>query len=548
MDMFDNFTKLTPGFAWTIAPLILVAIVLTITRIWTTLHYHLALRQFEASAAGPKVVQPPQVPYWVPWLGNTLSFVAPYPGRFYTNLFKWHPRSVGVTSLVIAGKRCHIVHSPPAVQALFKARTPHRELIEVDLFRKVFDMPMSEIQNAQAGKHFEVELNAKYMTNFDRVNELTEQFVRVFENVLDRDAEEMVKLDRIGLFEWLRDRMFTASVTALHGEYLLQMYPTFGQDFFRWDAEFLQWFFGKPGLLMREADERRKRIYKRLEEWSKEMHRRCGGRPIDPDQGPAWEPYFGSRLSRARQIDYRTRNLSPRSGACLDAGITFGLASNVIPATNWMLFHILDPKAPASLLPRVLNEIKESTRPDGSLDVHLLITQPLLQSIWIESLRLYSDLLVSRDLPEELILPIDEDGKLLAQLRKGDRVFAPSYLSQHSPSWAVGESDEYSFNAERFLTTDTKTGKQTFSMSGTAGRFFPFGGGKTLCPGRIFAKQEAIGAVAMVLLRFDLQFQGYVDEDMKPTSAFPGFKKAFPGTGALAPGGDMLVKLRKKPV
>ncbi|EME82358.1 uncharacterized protein MYCFIDRAFT_175896 [Pseudocercospora fijiensis CIRAD86] len=546
MDIFENFAVLNSGLIWSLAPFIVAAVILATTRIWTTLRYHLALRQFEASAPGPKVVQPPQVPYWIPWLGNTLSFVAPYPGRFYTNLFKWHPRSVGVTTLIIGGKRCHIVHSPPAVQALFKARTPHRELIEVDLFSKVFDMPMSEIRNAQAGKHFEVELNAKYMTNFDRVNELTEQFLRVFEDVLKTDAEEMVKLDQVGLFEWLRDRMFTASVTALHGEKLLEMYPTFGQDFFRWEAEFLQWFFGKPGFLMREADERRKKIYRRLEEWSREMHRLCGGQPVDPDQGPAWEPYFGSRLSRARQMDYKNRQLSPRSGACLDAGITFGLASNVIPATNWMLFHILDPKAPASLLPRVLNEIKESTGPDGSLDVLTLITQPLLQSIWIESLRLYSDLLVSRDLPEELILPIDEDGKLLAQLHKGDRVFAPSYLSQHSPSWAVGESDAYCFDAERFLTTDPKTGKQTFSMSGTAGRFFPFGGGKTLCPGRIFAKQEAIGALAMVLLRFDVRFRGYVDEDGKPTSEFPGFKKAFPGTGALAPGGDMLVRLEEK--
>lgn len=549
MDTFERAKTIPVGLLYTAAPFILIASILTITRIWTTIRYYQAMRQFNDTAhPGQKLVQPPQIPYSIPWLGNTLSFTAPYPGKFYTELFQWHRRDVGVTTLIIGGKRCHVVHSPPAALALFKARSPTRESIEVDLFSKVFNMPLSEIANAQEGKHFEVELNAKYMTQFDRVNELTNQFTRVLQQVLDKDAEEMGKVEQVGLFQWLRDRIFTASVTTLHGEKLLQMYPEWSQDFFAWDADFLQFFFGKPSFMMREANERRERIYKKLEDWSIEMHRLSGGKPVDPDSGPAWEPYFGSRLSRARQMDYKNRKLCPRSGACLDAGITFGLASNVIPATVWMLFHILDPRAggESSLLARVLAEIQDSTQPDGSLDIATLTAQPLLQSLWIESLRLYSDLLVSRDLLEDLSLPLDEDGKLLAHLRKGDRVFAPSFLSQHSPSWAVGDSDAYTFDAERFLSTDAKTGKQTFSMNGTAGRFFPFGGGKTICPGRIFAKQEAIAALAMVLSRFELDVKGFVELDGTATDQFPGFKKAFPGSGALVPGGDIMVKVRKR--
>lgn len=64
--------------------------------------------------------------------------------------------------------------------------------------------------------------------------------------------------------------------------------------------------------------------------------------------------------------------------------------------------------------------------------------------------------------------------------------------------------------------------------------------------GRHFAKQEGLGALAMVLYRFNFEVKGFVDQDEKPTKEFPGLAKAFPGSGALAPGGDMMVKIRRR--
>ncbi|KAI7124653.1 hypothetical protein KC343_g17159, partial [Hortaea werneckii] len=81
---------------------------------------------------------------------------------------------------------------------------------------------------------------------------------------------------------------------------------------------------------------------------------------------------------------------------------------------------------------------------------------------------------------------------------------------------------------------------------GTNGKFFPFGGGKTICPGRVFAKQEAVGALAMVLLKLDFEVVGFLDEKGNPTQEFPGFAKAFAGSGALAPGGDLRVRIRAR--
>ena len=57
--------------------------------------------------------------------------------------------------------------------------------------------------------------------------------------------------------------------------------------------------------------------------------------------------------------------------------------------------NILNPNGGSSLLPRVLEELRQAEKPDGSLDIPTLVSQPLLQSIWNETLRVYTDVLVS---------------------------------------------------------------------------------------------------------------------------------------------------------
>ncbi|KAK3072640.1 hypothetical protein LTR53_006455 [Teratosphaeriaceae sp. CCFEE 6253] len=539
---------LPPPLLYALVPFATVAVLLALVRACTTWRYRASLKQFAnvPNSGKPQVVESPQIPYTLPWLGNTISFLSPVPGKFFDALFRWHPRSTGICTLLIGGRKTHILFSPPAVHALFKAKSPSRDVFERELFRKVFQLPDDQIHNAEKGKHMEHEMNSKYLTNFERVNELTAQFCKVLGEVLVQDAADVACLDRVGLYQWLRDRMFTASTTALMGEKLLERYPGYCEDFFGFDGDFLSFFFQLPRLLMGEAFNRRQRLLDKLEAWSLEMHELSGGTPTDPE-GPAWEPIFGSRLNRARQMDYKTRSLNTRTGAALDLGITFGLSSNVIPATGWMLMHLLDPKS-ASMLARVMEELHAAQKPDGSIDVHTLVSQPQLQSLWTETLRLYTDVLVTRNLSEDILLPLDEDDQRHVKLRRGDNVFAPSWLGHHDPTaWTIaGKAPHDVFDAERFLTVDSKTGKTTFSMSGTATKLFPFGGGRTICPGRVFAKQEALGALAIVLLTFEFEVKGFVDAKKKPTSEFPGYARAFAGSGAVVPGGDIMVKMKRR--
>ncbi|KAK3721691.1 hypothetical protein LTR37_002856 [Vermiconidia calcicola] len=548
MEVPASFASVPRSALYAIAPFVLVALILSFIRAYTTWNYYRRMRQITSGPGKPgKTIPPPQIPYTLPYLGNALSFLNTTPGAYWHKLFSWHPRSSGACTLLLGGKKTHIVFTPHIVQAIFKNKTMKRDVFEHELFQKVFSLPEEQIANAEAGKHHEHEMNAAYLTKFDRVNELTETFTRVLDEVLAKDAEEIVKKDSIGLYDWLRDRMFTASTTALLGEEILKMYPEYCEDFFKFDQEFLGFFFDLPNIMMRDAIARRDRILKKLQAWGKAMQERSGGSPIDPE-GPAWEPLFGSRLNRARQLDYKKRNLNARSGAAFDLGMTFGLSSNAIPATNWMLLHIINPKGDPTLYKRVMADILKVQNPDGSIHTPTLIALPLLQSIWTETLRLYTDVLVTRNLSEDVKLPLDEDGKTFIEMKKGDNVFAPSYIGHHDPAaWSGQKNPSEEFWAERFLAPDpANPGQEMFSITGTNGKFYPFGGGRTICPGRVFAKQEALGALAMVLLRFEFEFLGFVDKSGKATDNFVKPGSNFPGSGALMPGGDMKVKVLRR--
>ena len=352
------------------------------------------------------------------------------------------------------------------------------------------------------------------------------------------------KNEASGLYAWLQGRMFKASTTALMGSRLLEVYPNLREDFFEFDHHMLTMFFRVPKFISPTAYNVRERALVGLTEWQQLMQKECNGDPVDPNHGVHWEPVYGSRANRAKQQYYASRGMKLRSRASMDLGFLFGLNSNAIPAAGWMLLHILNPDGDKTLESRVMEELREAERDNASLDIPTLITLPLMQSVFHEVLRLYVDVLVTRDLKEDLTLPLD-DGKRQVLLKKNTVVMAPSWLGHRDETlWTDPPCDR--FYAERFLKTDPETGKLLFTTSGTNGRFFPFGGGKTICPGRVFAKQEVLAAVASVLLSFEIEPLGFVDEQGRSSRKFPGLRKSYLASGVMVMGGDMRVNIKPR--
>jgi cytochrome P450 len=208
-----------------------------------------------------------------------------------------------------------------------------------------------------------------------------------------------------------------------------------------------------------------------------------------------------------------------------------------------MLMHILSSDD-ETLMPRVMKELDMVKRPDGTLDVPTLISLPLLQSIFQEVLRMYTDVLVTRLAHKDLVLPINDQNQQVL-IKKGTVAMAPSWIAHHDEDTWLDPPCE-TFYAERFLKKDPETGKETFTLTSTNGKLFPFGGGKSICPGRVFAKQEVLGSLAMTLLTFDFELLGFLDEQGKDTTKFPSIRNAFLGTGVVVAGGDLKVRIRKR--
>jgi len=391
--------------------------------------------------------------------------------------------------------------------------------------------------------HVQEKINMDTLLKTESVNELTSAFVEKLREQLSK----IEKTEDLGLYRWLQGVMFEASGRALLGDKVFEHYPAFGEEFWDFDSHMLSLFFGIPEFLLPEAVKFRERSIGGLMRWHKVMAQKGLDKTTHSASDVPWEPNYGSRANRARQEMYSKLDLSLRARAGLDLGFTFALASNAIPATGWMLMHILDPTAAPLLLPRVMAELRSAQLPDGTLDINTLVSLPLLQSIFHEVLRLYTDVLVTRTLLADLSLPVDSANNRHIALHKGSLAIAPSWLGQRDPTVWKGPPHNV-FYPERFLAADPETGRDVFTTKGTAGRFFPFGGGKGICPGRVFAKQEILAATALVLLGFEFERKGFVDAKGRETKKFPGLKDGYGGSGIVVHAGDIVVEIKKRQV
>lgn len=198
---------------------------------------------------------------------------------------------------------------------------------------------------------------------------------------------------------------------------------------------------------------------------------------------------------------------------------------------------------------------------DG-LNMPKLLTNPLLQSIYSEELRLRNGVIIQR-------VPVVNNFKIGSwKFPKGNMILASSWHEQRDRSvWNEGPvNGEFhsveDFWAERFIVypndpnsgpakpgRDSKLKSKTsikdgdnrprFTIDSVTGSYIPYGGGQKICPGRFYAKQEAIGALAMFLTMFDIELEK--DDLPQPNLAYFPF-------GVVPPLGTFPARMRRRRV
>lgn len=535
-----------------------IAILAILATTWIVTTFKFRRRLLQPNRDGEKGdKEPVTLPYAIPWLGSALSFLNEQ-GQFYDYIHSRIGNATSMCTVRLGPEKSYIALSAAAVEAMFQSS----KYISSDKFVRMImqhglNTPLEDVnkilrkhpKNPGAGQdsikakamYSQDPLFQKYLISQDAVNALTTKFIEVFKDALGNDTAiptkgEMVTID---LFTWLKGRMFIGTTTSIFGSYILEVYPTIGDDFFAFDSGFLKIVYGTPKFLAGDVYAALKRLLKGTERWLNEALPKLDGQ-LDPMKGPEWEPYLGCRLEKGRQKLFDEAGLSMKAKASQEVGLLFGVTSNAIPATGWMLFHII--MSPQDLLPRVLSEISTAQNPDGTLDIPKLITLPLFLSIYTETLRMYVAVNVTREIHADFVI----DGHLL---KKGNTIMAPSWLGHRDPDvWNNLHPDHPPvdvFYAERFLRQEGD--KVVCSTAGLSGKYFPYGGGAHICPGRVFAKQEILAAAAMVLLSFDFEFVGWVNPFSKDKEErFPRTKKGYVGNGVMAADRDMRVRIKRK--
>jgi cytochrome P450 len=228
--------------------------------------------------------------------------------------------------------------------------------------------------------------------------------------------------------------------------------------------------------------------------------------------------------------------------AMLSIVLVWAAAANTMPTGFWLVFNLLKQKETAhAAIQKEVFELYQSRNQKGPLSVSELDQLVGLDSALTETLRIYSESMMARDVMEdfELDLKIPGSDHHKYFLKKNSRVaIMPSCLHMDDSVFA----NAHAFQWDRFLPDaqgkapvfTTKSGK----VLATPVR--PFGGGISMCPGRKFASYEIKAFVAELLYRYDLEL---VEQDKQlktdPTRA---------GLGIYVPLGDVDVRITKRSV
>ncbi|KAH6689456.1 cytochrome P450 [Plectosphaerella plurivora] len=356
---------------------------------------------------------------------------------------------------------------------------------------------------------------------------------------------ERIEMREVGVWEQvvlgdvLRGEMAEAASRAMVGTEVFEMVPDLVERFWRYDAVALRLMLGMPQWWDREAYRVRDGLLEVLEGYLQDVLGRVtlddegkfvkgNGEDDDPD----WEPMLGSRFNRSVAGFGLSAGLSMRAVAGGMAMSMFGLNSNSIPVTQWAVFELVRDK---ELLAAVREEVAPALR-GGVFDIEMLEGMPLLQAVYLETMRLHVAISITREAVEDVRI----DG---FDIPKGRMVQAPTSFGGEDE--AVWGEDVGVWRPGRHLRDDGKGGRE-FVVSAKAGEFFPYGGGATVCAGRHFAKQEIMLGVAVMVSRFDIEFVEWTMLDGGVSEREARGDVRYVGAAAVPPDRDMRVRWRRQ--
>jgi cytochrome P450 len=246
-----------------------------------------------------------------------------------------------------------------------------------------------------------------------------------------------------------------------------------------------------------------------------------------------------SGLIKRRAAAARKYGLTEHDIADFEIAMLYAAVTNSVPSSFWFLSYIVSSPSLLTEIRAEVSEIVTRRTVNGVDTVEMDITGfqkkcPLLCSAWEETLRLIDSSSSVRMVIKDTMF----DGRYL--LKAGSVVQMPSGVTHNSPD--IWGEDAATFNPRRFIRSE---GKQDLAARErrkvqTQG-YFPFGGGKHLCPGRHFAFTEVMSFVATLAYGFDISMA-----DGSGSLKLPKPAKQKMGTGTRKPETDVKILIKRR--
>ncbi|KAF4442461.1 7-alpha-hydroxycholest-4-en-3-one 12-alpha-hydroxylase [Fusarium austroafricanum] len=526
---------------------------------------------------GNGVREPPSVPYWIPYVGNTIGFAHDTERFLFSILSKFGQVPL---SIFVGGEPMYFIpHGKPIID-LFAARQVTTKSLGVMTVRDAFGLPEEDLAIYLADDsgfdakpapgwedvdplkrfHFVQHCDMHTYLTGNALKTMSTKFTEVYTKNIEKDTmfreDEWTEID--DLWGWLRNNVLSAAIVAMCGEKFLELSPNFLEEFWTFDTHLPKLLKRMPRWLVPKSYAARDVYRETMIRWHE-----YGNQHLDFDDEEVlkkdWTPEFGARLMSSRQKLFKNNGFSVRGGAALDSGLIWAFSGNSIPAAFWMLFDTLLDK---NLTERVIAEMEPCFHERSlSFDADKLYEGPLINAIYLETLRLR----VAAPIGRTSLIPNLKFGRW--KLKQGVTMLSSSWVGGHDRDfWNVGHvqcdgSPEHpveTFWAERFLIYEddptsgpvrknvSKNVKRTSEddrkaradVDGTQGYYYPYGGGKKMCPGRFFAKHELMDAVLIALRAYEIELVNIeAAKKIGPNMDYFPF-------GTIPPKGKVLVKVK----
>ncbi|KAI0806446.1 cytochrome P450 [Xylaria sp. FL0064] len=316
-------------------------------------------------------------------------------------------------------------------------------------------------------------------------------------------------------------------IESIFGPALLRLSPSVIDDLYEFDANVPWLARALPSFIMPQPYRTREKLVDHIRRWHGYAQQQVSESSINVDGDG--DPYWGSAFIRNRHSIFSQVGAHDEDAViALDLGLCFGLVSNTSPAAFLATWHIFKDR---SLLSRIRSDLKDhlGTKPLRDVDLKVLLKIPLLESIYAEVLRLYTNIYVMVSSPQDDVtlgrwkLPRNSIALLNSSVSHRDAQFWNTRGGTHPVE---------SFWADRFLTDphDKNSGPINpairgekkpgvtrpsnysdekppfYSTDGLEASWFPYGGGYSICPGRHLAKSVIIFIFTILATEFDIEF------------------------------------------